>query len=53
MLAPSKVIARMAPNFGEVELDMHSCNYNSKYLSAFLVCKTTHMFLFLFENVMF
>jgi hypothetical protein len=53
MLTPSKVIARMAPNFGEVELEMQSCNYNSKLLSALLVCKTTHMFLFLFENVMF
>jgi hypothetical protein len=46
MLTPSKVIARMAPNFGDVELEMHSCNYNSKLLGALLVCKTTHMFLF-------
>jgi hypothetical protein len=34
MLAPSKFIARMAPNFGEVELEMPSCNYNSKLLGA-------------------
>jgi hypothetical protein len=37
MLASSKVVARIAPNFGEVELEMQS--YNSKLLGALLVCK--------------